>query len=129
MDLLIGWEAVRPSAVEVLLVMESRAHNALDPLSSDSLTLGEVTCRYLLEVDRLRWIQLTNAEKLVNDASNALDEFDNAIRRTCTRLQGSGTMPDAELLGNLEERARRLGSLFSSLTLCHDSILATDEYV
>jgi|JI9StandDraft_2_1071091.scaffolds.fasta_scaffold371791_1 hypothetical protein len=128
-DLLIGWEAVRPSAVQVLLEMESRVHNSLDPLSSDSLALGEPTCRYLLEVDRLRWLQLTNAEKLGKDASKALEDIDDVTRRTRTRLQDSGTMPDAEMLRDLEERARRLGGLFSSLTLCQDSILSADEYI
>lgn len=128
-DLLMGWEAVRRSAVQVLLEMELRVHNALDPLSSDSSALGEPTCRYLLEVDRLRWLQLTNAEKLGKDASKALEDIDNVIGRARTRLQDSGTMPDAEMLRGLEERARRLGGLFSSLTLCQDSILSADEYI
>lgn len=126
-ELLCSWEVVRPSALQVLLEHEYRVHNAISPSSRDISALGESTCRYLLEVDRLRWLHLTNAEKAGKEALNALEDADEEIRRSRTLLQGSGTMPDTVMLRNLEERARRLGALFSSLTLSHDTILAADE--
>lgn len=129
LELLNGWELARLGAVQVLSEMESRVHHAVVPSSNDSLALGESTCRYLLEVDRLRWLQLTNAEMLGEEALRALGDIDDEIMRTRLWLQDSGTMPDSELLRNLEERARRLGALFSSLTLCQDSIITSDEQV
>jgi|GEM_PF-4473667 len=126
-ELVNKWESFHQLATQVLEEIEFRLSGPVSPATKDALIFGEMPCRYLLEVERLRWRQLSNAQARVCEAEDCLCIFDAEIRRTRTHLQSCTTFPDPELLSQLEACARSLGAQFSSLTLCRDTILATDD--
>jgi len=127
-ELVSGWDSLRRSATQILSEMESRIAAPVLPSSEDVLILGESTCRYLLEVERQRWLQLSNACSRVREAEESLKAFDDEVRRIRPHIDGSEAFPAAGTLSQLEERARRLGVEYSSLSLCEDTVLAADEY-